>query len=248
MNLNGLHGLVIGVANQHSIAWGCAKAYAGAGARLTMTYQNAKALAHVAPLAESIGATLVELDVRNPAQWDALFEPLEALDFALHAIAFAPKADLHGPLVNASLDGFSMAMEVSCYSLIELARRARPHMTQGGAITTLSYYGAQRVVPNYQLMGPVKAALEASVRQLSVDLGADAIRVNALSPGPIATRAASGLAHFDELMAIAAKNAPLGELTTIDDVGQFATFLASPSARHVTGQTLYVDAGYCIRD
>lgn len=150
--------------------------------------------------------------------------------------------------MDASAKGFLLAMDISCYSLIELARRARPLMIDGGSIATLSYYGAERVVPNYQLMGPVKAALEACVRQLSVDLGGDLIRVNAISPGPIATRAASGLAHFDELMAKAADQAPLHTLTTIEDVGELAAFVASNSARHVTGQTLYIDAGYNIRD
>ncbi len=248
MNLQGKHGLVIGVANEHSIAWGCAQAYADAGASLTLTAQNDRSRDYVAPLAERIGADLVTLDVREGEQWDAVFSGLAQLDFALHSIAFAPKADLQGDLVDASAKGFGIAMEISCYSLIELCRRARPLMKSGGSITTMSYYGAQRVVPNYQLMGPVKAALEASVRQLSVDLGGDNIRVNALSPGPIATRAASGLAHFDELMRKAAADAPLGTLTTIEDVGQFAAFLASASARHVTGQTLFVDAGYCARD
>lgn len=247
MNLEGKHGLVVGLANEHSIAWGCAKAYAAAGASLTLTYQGEKTLPYVAPLAERLGARLVELDVRDEAQWEALFAGIDRLDFALHSVAFAPKKDLHGPMHAVSLKGFQVAMAISCYSLIELTRRCADKMPHGGSVLTLSYYGAQRVVDNYHLMGPVKAALEATTRELAVDLGEQNIRVNALSPGPIKTRAASGLAHFDELMAQAADRAPLGTLTTIEDTGAYAAFLASDAARHVTGQTVFIDAGYAIR-
>ena len=247
MSLVGKRGLVVGLANEHSIAWGCAKAYAAAGAELTLTYQGAKSYDYVVPLADEIGAALVQLDVRETQQWDELFAGIDRLDFALHSIAFAPKNDLHGPVHQVSLKGFQTAMAISCYSLIELARRCTEKMNNGGSLLTLSYYGAQRVVDHYHLMGPVKAALEATTRELAVDLGEQQIRVNALSPGPILTRAASGLAHFDALMTQAADRAPLGTLTTIDDVGAYAAFLAADEARHITGQTLFIDAGYAIR-
>lgn len=247
MNLQGKKGLIIGLANDQSIAWGCAKAYASAGAELTITYQGEKTLPHVEKLAEQIGARLVELDVRNDEDWDSLFETIDHLDFALHSVAFAPKADLHGKIYEASLKGFQVAMSISCYSFIEMTRRCVDKMPNGGSVLTLSYYGAQRVVDNYNLMGPVKAALEATVREISCELGEKQIRVNALSPGPIATRAASGLAHFDKLMELAAERAPLHTLTTIEDVGAYAAFLAADSGRHVTGQTLLIDAGYSVR-
>jgi enoyl-[acyl-carrier protein] reductase I len=249
MNLAGKKGLVVGIANDQSIAWGCAQAFVAQGAQLAVTYLNDKAKPHVQPLAEALGAPIIaRLDVTQPAEMDALFAAITQqwgrLDFLLHSIAFAPKADLQGRLVDSSAEGFTVAMDVSCHSLMRLAKAAEPLMTQGGSILTLSYYGAEKVIPHYNLMGPVKAALEASVRYMAHELGPQAIRVNALSTGPVNTRAASGLSHFDALMQEAAAKAPLHQLVTLEQIGEMAAFLVSDNARQVTGQTLYVDAGY----
>lgn len=192
------------------------------------------------------------LDVTNEAQLNALFQTIQTrwdkLDFIIHSIAFAPKSDLQGRVIDSSREGFSIAMDVSCHSLIRLAKAAEPLMSDGGAILTMSYYGAEKVVSNYNLMGPVKAALEASVRYLAVELGSKKIRVNAISPGPVATRAASGLADFDKLMEKAAKEAPLHQLVSLESIGETAAFLLSNKAKHITGQVIYVDSGYNIRD
>jgi enoyl-[acyl-carrier protein] reductase I len=191
------------------------------------------------------------LDVTKPEQMADLFGAIKSkwgkLDFVLHAIAFAPKADLHGRVTDCSPEGFAMAMDISCHSLIRLAKAAEPLMTDGGSIITMSYYGSEKVVPNYNLMGPVKAALEASMRYMAVELGAKKIRVNALSPGPIKTRAASGLADFDKLMEKVANEAPMHQLVTIEDIGDAAAFLISDQAKHITGQVIYVDGGYNVR-
>lgn len=244
-----MKGLIIGLANDQSLAWGCAAALKAAGAELAVTYQNEKARPHVAPLAEAVGASIVQpLDVRDAGQAAALFETIGErwgrLDFLLHSIAFAPKADLHGRVTDSSPEGFATAMDISCHSLIRLAKHAEPLMTQGGSILTMSFYGAEKVVPGYGIMGPVKAALEASVRYLAVELGPKGIRVNALSTGPVKTRAASGLTHFDALMEKAAARAPLHQLVTIEQIGEAAAFLLSDKARYISGQTIYVDAGY----
>lgn len=244
-----MKGLIIGLANDQSLAWGCARALKAAGADLAITYQNDKAQSHVAPLAEEAGASIVlPLDVRDAGQAAMLFETIEQrwgrLDFLLHSIAFAPKADLHGRVTDSSGEGFATAMDISCHSLIRLAKRAEPLMTAGGSILTMSFYGAEKVVPGYGIMGPVKAALEASVRYLASELGPRGIRVNALSTGPVKTRAASGLTHFDTLMGKAAERAPLHQLVTIEQIGEAAAFLLSDKARYISGQTIYVDAGY----
>ena len=244
-----MKGLIIGLANDQSLAWGCAKALKAAGAELAVTYQNDKAQSYVAPLADAVGASIVlPLDVRDAGQMTTLFETIRErwgrLDFLLHSIAFAPKADLHGRVADSSAEGFATAMDISCHSLIRLARHAEPLMTDGGSILTMSFYGAEKVVPGYGIMGPVKAALEASVRYLAADLGPRRIRVNALSTGPVKTRAASGLSHFDDLMEKAAQRAPLHQLVTIEQIGEAATFLLSDKARYISGQTIYVDAGY----
>jgi enoyl-[acyl-carrier protein] reductase I len=244
-----MKGLIIGLANDQSLAWGCAAALKAAGAELAVTYQNEKARPHVAPLAEAVGASIVQpLDMRDAGQAAALFETIGErwgrLDFLLHSIAFAPKADLHGRVTDSSPEGFATAMDISCHSLIRLAKHAEPLMTQGGSILTMSFYGAEKVVPGYGIMGPVKAALEASVRYLAVELGPKGIRVNALSTGPVKTRAASGLTHFDALMEKAAARAPLHQLVTIEQIGEAAAFLLSDKARYISGQTIYVDAGY----
>jgi len=247
-----LKGLIVGIANEHSIARGCAKVLHKAGAELAITYQNEKAKNYVQPLAESISAPIfMPFDVTNSDQLDELFQTIQStwgrLDFIIHSIAFAPKDDLHGRVVDCSRDGFLLAMDISCHSLIRLAKAFAPLMTNGGSIITMSYYGAEKVVQNYNIMGPVKAALEASVRYLAMELGCKNIRVNALSPGPVKTRAASGLVLFDELMVKAKNEAPLNQLVTIEEIGEAAYFLIS-KANSVTGQVIYIDGGYNIKD
>ncbi len=249
--LQGKKGLVVGIANAHSIAWGCAKAFHAAGAELAITYLNAKAEPHVRPLAEKVNAPIVAaLDVTDDAQMEGLFEVIDntwgKLDFLLHAIAFAPQQDLHGRVTDSSRQGFLQAMDISCHSLVRLARLAQPLMRDGGCLLTTTYYGGEKVVEHYGVMGPVKAALEGTVKYLAAELGANKIRVNALSPGPIATRAASGIAHFDQLLAIAREKSPNHELICIDCVGAYARFLVSDEARLVTGSTAYIDAGFNI--
>jgi len=240
--------LVVGVANEDSIAWGCARAFREMGADIALTYLNDKALPHVEPLARQVEASiLMPLNVEDDAQMDALFARIAAdwgrLDSLVHSVAFAPKADLQGGLLNSSAAGFARAMDVSCHSFIRMARRAVPLMTHGGTMFAMSYDGANRVVPNYNLMGPVKAALEASCRYLAHELGPQGIRVHAISPGPLKTRAASGLKDFDVLLAEAAGRAPLGELVDIMDVGFATAYLATPYARRLSGNTVYVDGG-----
>jgi enoyl-[acyl-carrier protein] reductase I len=251
--LRGRKGLVAGIANEHSIAWGCAKAFHRLGADLAVTYLNEKAKPHVEPLARQLDASiLMPLDLRAEGQVEALFERIKRdwgrLDFLLHSIAFAPKEALHGRVVDVPRDGFLQAMEVSCWSFIRMAKLAEPLMSEGGALFTMSYYGSQMVVENYNVMGPVKAALEASVRYLAAELGPKGIRVNAISPGPLKTRAASGIPEFDELLDKAQSKAPARSLVSIDDVGIATAFLALESAKLITGGTLYVDGGYHIID
>lgn len=247
-SLTGLKGLVVGIANQHSIAWGCAEAFKAAGADLAITYLNAKAEPHVRPLAEAVDARLVlPMDVESDAEVEAVFKAVEAhwgkLDFLLHSIAFAPLQDLHGRVLDSSRAGFSRAMDISCHSLIRLARLAAPLMKDGGAIMTMSYEGANRVAPHYGIMGMAKASLEAATRSLAAELGPSRISVNAISPGPIATRAASGIEDFDNLMQDTINHAPLHRLVTIEEVGALATLLASPSGRAITGDVIIIDAG-----
>ncbi|MFC0686193.1 enoyl-ACP reductase FabI [Novosphingobium clariflavum] len=244
-----MRGLIVGMANDQSLAWGCAEVLREAGAELAITYQNEKARRFVEPLAQELEAPIfMPLDVTDPVQVEAVFAEIAALwgglDFLLHSIAYAPKDDLHGRVVDSSAEGFRTAMDVSCHSLIRLARHAEPLMAGGGSILTMSFYGSEKVVPGYGIMGPVKAALEASVRYLADELGAQGIRVNALSTGPVRTRAASGLSHLDELIRLASDKAPLHQLVTVEQIGQMAAFLLGPRARFVTGQTIYVDSGY----
>lgn len=250
--LAGKKGLVVGIANDASIAWGCAKAFHDYGAELAVTYLNDKAKTYVQPLADKLNAPIyMKLDVTQPAEQEALFTAIAdtwgKLDFLLHSIAFAPKEDLQGRVVDSTSAGFTQAMDVSCHSLMRLAKAAEPLMKNGGSILTMSYYGAEKVVTHYNLMGPVKAALEASVKYLSAELGAQHIRVNALSTGPVKTRAASGLTDFDKLMEEAAGKAPLHQLVTLEQIGEMAAFLVSDNTKQVTGQTVYVDAGYNVR-
>lgn len=246
--LAGMRALVTGVANAESIAYGCARAFADLGAELALTYLNDKAKPHVEPLAHELGAKLlVPLNVEDDAQLDAAFDAVRdtwgALDIVLHSIAYAPKADLHGGLLASSAQGFAMAMDISCHSFIRMAQRAVPLMPRGGTLFAMSYDGANRVVPNYNLMGPVKAALEASCRYLAYELGPLGIRVHAISPGPLKTRAASGLPDFDRMLADAVDRAPLGELVDIMDVGYATAYLATRYARRMSGNTVYIDGG-----
>jgi enoyl-[acyl-carrier protein] reductase I len=248
--LGGAKALVVGVANEHSIAWGCAKALRRAGADLALTYLNDRAKPFVAPLAEKAGAeSLLPLDVRDNEQVEAVFADIARrwgrLDVLVHSIAYAPKPDLQGRVVDSSTAGFLEAMDVSCHSFVRLARYAEPLMRAGGGgtLVTMTYHGARTVIPNYGLMGPVKAALEAAVRYLAVELG-PAIRVHAVSPGPLETRAASGLKDFGRLLEAARERAPARRTVSIDDVGRAVAFLCSPYARLMTGETLYVDGGY----
>jgi enoyl-[acyl-carrier protein] reductase I len=246
--LFGQKALIVGIANEHSIAYGCARAFRRLGAELAITYLNEKAKPYVEPLARQLEAPIFELmDVQKEGQLEAVFERVRQtwgrLDIALHAIAFAPKEDLQGGLLNCSAAGFSIAMDISCHSFIRMARLAVPLMDEGGTLLTMTYHGANKVIPNYEVMGPVKAALEASVRYLAHELGPKRIRVHAVSPGPLKTRASSGLKDFDLLLNEAANRAPGGELVDIDDVGMAAAYLATAYARRITGSTLYVDAG-----
>ncbi|MBV8576896.1 MAG: enoyl-ACP reductase FabI [Acetobacteraceae bacterium] len=249
--LTGQKALIVGVANDRSIAWGCARAMHRAGAEIAMTYLNEKARSFVEPLAHAVDAPIfMPLEVREPAQTDALFESLSAkwgrIDILVHSIAFAPRNALEGRVVDCPQDGFLTAMNVSCWSFLDLARRAEKLMANGGTMITMTYLGAEGVVENYGIMGPVKAALESAVRYVAAELGPKGIRVHAVSPGPLATRAASGIRDFDELMERVASAAPVRRLVTIDEVGVTCVFLASPFASAMTGETLYIDGGYHI--
>jgi enoyl-[acyl-carrier protein] reductase I len=246
--LAGQKALVIGVANDDSIAYGCAKAFRAVGAELAISWLNEKARGHVEPLARELEATIVgEVDVAVPGQLEAMFDQIRSkwgrLDILVHSIAFAPKADLQGGILNCSAEGFAKAMDVSCHSFVRMAKLAAPLMTNGGTMFAMSYLGANRVVANYNVMGPVKAALEAVCRYLAYELGPLGIRVHAISPGPLKTRAASGLKDFELLLNEAAQKAPLGELVDIMDVGAACAYLATPFARRITGGTVYVDGG-----
>ncbi len=240
--------LICGIANEHSIAYGCAKAFHELGAQLAITYLNEKSKAYVEPLAQALQAPiLMPLDVSQPRELQAVFERIDKdwgrLDVLVHSLAWAPKDDLQGGLLDCSAEGFSKAMDISCHSFIRMARLAAPLMKDGGTMFAMSYLGANKVVPNYNVMGPVKAALEACARYLAYELGPKGIRVHPISPGPLKTRAASGLKDFDLLLTEAAQRAPVGELVDIMDVGFTCAFLATPYARRLSGQTLYVDGG-----
>jgi enoyl-[acyl-carrier protein] reductase I len=249
--LTGHKALVIGVANDRSIAWGCAQAMRRAGAEIAMTYLNDKARPHVEPLARAVGAPIfLPLEVRDAAQVEALFKAIGGqwgqIDILVHSIAFAPRAALEGRVVDCPRDGFLTAMEISCWSFLDLARRSEQLMKAGGTMITMSYLGASEVIENYGIMGPVKAALESAVRYMAAELGPKGIRVHAVSPGPLATRAASGIPDFDELMERVAGRAPRRRLVTVEEVGAACVFLASPYAAVMTGETLYIDGGYHI--
>src|ERR1700754_2367670 len=251
--LKGRKGLIVGIANDQSIAWGCAKAFRALGAELAVTYLNDKAKKHVQPLAEMLEARLfMPLDVTVDGQMERVFEYVKSewgqLDFLLHSIAFAPKEALHGRVIDVGRDGFLKTMDVSCWSFIRMAHLAEPLMKRGGTLFTMTYYGSQMVVKNYNVMGVAKAALECAVRYIAAELGPKGIRVHAISPGPLATRAASGIPEFDELLNQVQETAPARSLVSIDDVGVATAFLAHDAAGLITGETLYVDGGYHIID
>jgi enoyl-[acyl-carrier protein] reductase I len=251
--LDGKRGLIVGIANDQSIAWGCAKAFRAFGAELAVTYLNDKAKKYVDPLASELEAPIVmPLDVRTPGQMEAVFERIADdwgnLDFVVHSIVFSPKDALQGRVVDVSRDGFLTTMDVSCWTFIRMAHLAEPLMRNGGTLFTMTYYGSQMVVKNYNIMGVAKAALESAVRYIAAELGPKGIRVHAISPGPLATRAASGIPEFDALLDKAKAKAPARSLVRIDDVGVATAFLAHDAARLITGETLYIDGGYHIID
>jgi enoyl-[acyl-carrier protein] reductase I len=251
--LEGKKGLIIGIANESSIAWGCAKAFRALGAQSAITYLNEKAKPYVEPLAKEIGASLLlPLDVRVEDQLESVFERLAKewgqLDYVVHSIAFSPKDTLQGRVTDAPREGFLTTMDVSCWSFIRVAHLAEPLMKNGGALFTMTYYGSQMVVENYNIMGVAKAALECAVRYVASELGPKGIRVHAISPGPLATRAASGIPEFDQLLGKAKAKAPTRTLVNIDDVGMAVAFLAHDAAKLITGETLYIDGGYHIID
>lgn len=251
MNLKGKRGLVVGIANDKSIAWACAKQMHEYGAEIAATWHHDKLKERITPLLDQINVKQrMALDVTNDEQMQEVFEHLKQewgqIDFLIHSIAFAPRDDLHGRVTDCSRKGFLQAMDISCHSFLRLAHLAEPLMTNGGSLMTMSYLGSSGVVPGYGMMGPVKAALESSVRYLAAELGEKNIRVNALSPGPIATRAASGLLDLEGLLSDVAARAPLRDPLTIDDVGQMAAFLASQGGRSITGSTIYIDCGHHI--
>jgi enoyl-[acyl-carrier protein] reductase I len=245
--LAGKKGLILGLASEQSIAWGCARLAHQQGAELVVSCLNEKAMGFGRPLTEPLGMDLQPCNVEQPGELEALVahavQKLGRLDFVIHSIAWAPLEDLHGQVIDSSSTGFARAMEVSCHSFATLAQLCAPHMTQGGSMLAMSYLGADEAVPHYGLMGPVKAALESLVRYMAVELGLQGIRVHAVSPGPIPTRAARGISGFDELMAHALAKAPLGRLVTLDEIAQLSTFLCADASSGMTGQTIYVDAG-----
>ncbi len=246
-DLKGKKGLILGLANEHSIAWGCARQAHAMGAEVVASCLNDKARAYVEPLTQPLGIDLQSCNIEEPEALDKLVAyaaaKLGRLDFVVHSIAWAPLQELHGRVVDSSKDGFARAMEVSCHSFATLAKLCEPHMTQGGCLLTMSYLGADEAVPHYGLMGPVKAALESLVRYMALELGPKGIRVHAVSPGPILTRAASGIEAFDTLMQNNIAKAPLGRLVTLEEIANLSAFLCTDAASGMTGQTIFVDAG-----
>lgn len=246
-DLQGKKGLILGLANAQSIAWGCARQAHALGAQLVASCLNDKARAYVEPLTQPLGIDLQTCNIETPEELDRLVshavQQLGHLDFVIHSIAWAPLQDLHGRVIDSTSSGFARAMDVSCHSFASLAKLCAPHMPQGGSMVTMTYLGANEAVPHYGLMGPVKAALESMVRYMALELGPNNIRVHAVSPGPIATRAASGIEAFDELMQHNIQKAPLGRLVSLDEIANLSTFLCTDAASGMTGQTIYVDAG-----
>ncbi|AJZ57003.1 short chain dehydrogenase family protein [Paraburkholderia fungorum] len=251
IDLSGKRGLVVGIANEHSIATGCATLFRAAGAELAVTYLNDKAEAFVRPVAQALQSSIVlPCDVSVPGQLEAVFERITKdwgrLDFLLHSIAFAPADALHASLVDCPAEGFALAMDVSCHSFIRMTKLALPLMTGGGSLMTVSFYGAERAVDHYNVMGPVKAALESSVRYLAADLAARRIHVHAISAGAVKTRAASGIDHFDALLDDVRAHTPAQRLVTIEEIGRIAAVLACDAGMTLTGSTIYADAGFHI--
>src|SRR3974390_51600 len=251
LNRTGRKGVVVGIANEHSLAWSAAQHFHKAGADLAITYLNDKAKPFVEPLAQQLSAPIfLPCNVSESGQIEAVFQAIKQrggrLYFVFHAIAWARKEDLQGRLTDCSAEGFAESMLISCHSFIRMARLAEPLLDNGGSLMTLSYYGAEKVVDHYNVMGPVKAALEASVRYLAHELGTKAIRVNAISAGAVKTRAASGIEHFDELRNETIRKAPLRRTIDACEVGRAALLLASDYTTAITGEVLYVDAGFHI--
>ena len=251
--LEGKRGLIIGIANERSIGWGCARAFRALGAELAITYSKERTRQYVQPLAREAGAAIfMPMNVQIDGQMEAVFDTIAAkwrkLDFVVHCLASAPKDALRGKVVDVSRDGFVSTMDVTCWSFIRIAKLAEPLMTDGGTLITMTYYGSRKVVKNYNIMGVAKAGLEAAVRYLAAELGPRGIRVHAISPGPLGTRAASGIQNIDQLLDKARTDAPLGRAVTIDDIGVATAFLAHDRARLITGETLFVDGGYHIID
>lgn len=246
-SLAGKKGLILGVANDSSIAWGCTQLMHQLGAELVVSCLNDKARRFVEPLTQPIGVELVTCNVEEEGELEAAVQHAIArmgqLDFVIHSIAWAPLADLHGNVIDSSSDGFSRAMAVSCHSFARLAKLCAPHMPNGGSMLSMTYLGADEAVPHYGLMGPVKAALESLTRYMAMELGEQGIRVHAVSPGPILTRASSGIASFDDLMANAVAKSPLKRLVTLTEIANLCAFLCTDASSGMTGQTIYVDAG-----
>lgn len=251
--LKGKRGLIVGIANENSIAWGCARAFRALGAELAVTYLNDHAKKFVEPLAKDLDASLLmPLDVNVEGETEKVFERIEkewgCLDFLLHSIAFSPPEALNGRVIDVGCGGFLKTMEVSCWSFIRMAHLAEPLMKKGGTMFTMTYYGSQMVVEHYNVMGVAKAALEAAVRYIAAEVGPKGIRVHAISPGPLATRAPSGIPEFDELLDKAKQKAPARHLVSIQDVGLATAFLALDGAKLITGDVMYIDGGYHIID
>jgi len=247
--MRGKRGLVMGVANERSIAWGISKSLAAEGAELAFTYQGEGFGKRVLPLAQSLGSDkVIEADVQDAASLDRAFGELAntwgSIDFLIHAIAYSDKDELTGRFLNTSRANFLNSMDISCYSLLDVARRAAPLMKNGGSIVTLTYMGSQRVIPNYNVMGVAKAALEATVRYLANDLGPDGIRVNAVSPGPMKTLAGAAIGGARKVYRASEENAPLRSNATLESCGAMSMFLCSDMAAHTTGEVVYVDGGY----
>lgn len=246
-DLQGKKGLVLGLANANSIAWGCARQAHAMGAQLVTSCLNDKARSFVEPLTQPLGIDLQTCNIEDPEELEKFIhhalDQLGHFDFVIHSIAWAPLQDLHGRVVDSTSSGFARAMDVSCHSFAALAKWCAPHMPKGGSMVTMSYLGADEAVPHYGLMGPVKAALESLVRYMALELGPQNIRVHAVSPGPIPTRAASGIEAFDELMQHNIRKAPLGRLVNLEEIANLSTFLCTDAASGMTGQTIYVDAG-----
>lgn len=247
--LKGKKALIVGVANDNSIAYGCAKMLKKAGADLAITYLNEKAKPFVDKVAEELKPSIyMPCDVTSTSDVSNVFNEIQEqwheMDILIHSIAFAPKKDLQGPVVECSKEGFLLAMEISCYSFIQMANLAKPLMKNGGTLFAMSFHGAQQVIEHYNVMGPVKSALESAVRYMAFELGPQKIRVIAISPGPVKTRAASGLEEFDKLLQRAEQESPLKSVVDIVDVGAMVTYLSSDYAKHITGDTIYIDAGF----